>query len=314
MDGLILVNKPQGITSHDVVAQIRNVLGIQKVGHYGTLDPLATGLVVVAVGKATRLFPFYSKKDKAYTGRIRLGFSTDTFDSTGKPTSSEKEKLPQKTEVLKAMKKFMGEIEQIAPPYSAKKYKGKPLYELVRSNKKFELRPSQVSIHFFDLINFAPPEIEFRAGCSSGTYIRSLAHDLGQRLGCGAHISELTRITVGNHQLEDSLNIEKIRQLNNEGKIEEFLIPLELLLPEFPKIILKDRGSVLAKNGNKVSSENIQKIFRDESYSPDAFQEKEAIFRMFSLEGKFLALAKKMPEKDSFHPFLVIDSSDEETE
>lgn len=314
MDGLILVNKSQGITSHDVVAQVRNILGTQKVGHYGTLDPLATGLVVVAVGKTTRLFPFYSKKDKTYTGRIRLGFSTDTFDSTGKPTSSEKKELPQKTEVLKAMKKFVGEIEQVAPPYSAKKYKGKPLYELVRRNKKFELRPSQVSIHFFDLINFTPPEFEFRVGCSSGTYIRSLAHDLGQHLGCGAHLSELTRTAVGNHQLEDSLNIEKIRQLNSEGQIEDFLIPLELLLPEFPKIILNERGSDLAKNGNTITSENILKIFQDESDSQNTLQEKKAIFRMFSLEGKFLALAKKIPEKEHFHPFLVIDSGDKETE
>ncbi len=314
MDGLILVNKPQGITSHDVVAQIRNILGIQKIGHYGTLDPLATGLVVIAVGKTTRLFPFYSKKNKAYTGRIRLGFSTDTFDSTGKPSSSEQKELPQKSEVLKAMKKFVGEIVQIAPPYSAKKYKGKPLYKLARGNKKFELRPSQVSIHFFDLINFAPPEIEFRVGCSSGTYIRSLAHDLGRHLGCGAHLSELTRTAVGNYHLDDSLVLEEIKQLNSSGQIEEFLIPLESLLPEFPKIILNDRGSSLVKNGNPISSENILNIFRDESHSQDTFQEKESLFRMFSLEGKFLALAKKIPEKSHFHPFLVIDSSDKAAE
>jgi tRNA pseudouridine55 synthase len=314
MDGLILVNKCQGITSHDVVDQIRNILGTQKVGHYGTLDPLATGLVVVAVGKTTRLFPFYSKKDKTYTGRIRLGVSTDTFDSTGKPTSSEKKGLPQKPEVLRAMKKFVGDIEQIAPSYSAKKYKGKPLYKLVRGKKKFELRPSRVSIHFFDLINFTPPIIEFRVGCSSGTYIRSLAHDLGQRLGCGAHLSELNRTAVGNYSLDDSLDLEQIRQRNSEGQFEKFLIPLELLLPEFPKIILKERGSVLARNGNPVTSEHILKIFRDESYSQDSFEEKEAIFRMFSLEGKFLALAKKIPERGHFHPFLVIDSSDNGTQ
>ncbi len=243
-----------------------------------------------------------------------MGISTDTFDSTGKPTSSEKKELPQKTEVLKAMKKFVGEIEQMAPLYSAKKYKGKPFYALVRSNKKFKLRPSQVSIHFFDLINFTPPLIEFRVGCSSGTYIRSLAHDLGRRLGCGAHLSELTRTAVGNYHLDDSLDLEKIRQLNSEGQIEKFLIPLESLLTEFPKIILSERGSVLAKNGNTISSENILKIFRDESNSQDAFQEREAIFRMFSLEGKFLALAKKIPEKGHFHPFLVMDSSDWATE
>jgi tRNA pseudouridine55 synthase len=308
MDGLILVNKPKGITSHDVVAQIRNILGIQKVGHYGTLDPLASGLVVVAVGKTTRLFPFYSKKDKTYTGRIRLGFSTDTYDSTGKPTSSEIKKYPQKAALLNSMKKFVGKIEQVSPAYSAKKYKGKPLYKLVRGKKDYELRSSKISVYFFDLIQFTPPELEFKAGCSSGTYLRSLAHDLGQHLECGAHLSELTRTAIGEYHLDESMDLDKIKHLNEEGKIEEFLIPIESLLPEFPKIILNERGSVLAKNGNKVFPEHILKIIPDESYVKSTSQTKETYFRMFSLEGKFLALARRTSGKTDFHPFLVIDA------
>jgi tRNA pseudouridine55 synthase len=308
MDGLILVNKPKGITSHDVVAQIRNILGIQKVGHYGTLDPLASGLVLVAVGKTTRLFPFYSKKDKIYTGRIRLGFSTDTYDSTGKPTSSEIKEYPQKAALLNSMKKFVGKIEQVSPAYSAKKYKGKPLYKLVRGKKDYELRSSKISVYFFDLIQFTPPELEFKAGCSSGTYLRSLAHDLGQHLECGAHLSELTRTAIGEYHLDESMDLEKIKHFNEEGKIEEFLIPIESLLPEFPKIILNERGSVLAKNGNNVFPENIQKIIHDESYVKSTSQTKETYFRMFSLEGKFLALARRTSGKTDFHPFLVIDA------
>ena len=309
MDGLILVNKPQGITSHDVVVKIRNILGKQKVGHYGTLDPLAKGLVVIAVGKTTRLFPFYSKKDKVYTGRIRLGFSTDTYDSTGKPTSPENEEFLQEPALLKAMKKFVGKIEQVPPPYSAKKYKGKPLYELVRRKKEFELKPSQIFIHYFELIKFIPPELEFKVGCSSGTYIRSLAHDLGQHLGCGAHLSDLTRTAVGNYYLDKSVDLERIGQLHEEGKIEEFLIPLEFLLPEFPKVVLNERGSVLARNGNRVSLECILKILPDDSPPKDTSSKKKTFFRLFSLEGKFLAVAKKTPDKKEFHPFLVIDSS-----
>lgn len=308
MDGIILVNKPQGITSHDVVVQIRNILGEKKVGHYGTLDPLATGLMVVAVGKTTRLFPIYSKKNKTYTGRIRLGFSTDTFDSTGKATSRENKNLPQKKELMKAMEKFTGKIEQVAPPFSAKKYKGTPLYRLARSQKEFELKSSQVIVHFFHLIHFSPPELEFKVGCSPGTYIRSLAHDLGQYLGCGAHLSELTRTAVGNYLLEESMELEKIKELTDEGLIEEFLIPLESLLPELPKIILSERGSLLAKNGNIIAFENILKIFQADPSSQDSSQEKEEMFRLFSIEGKFLALAKNIPEKGLFHPFLVIDS------
>ena len=308
MDGLILVDKPQNFTSHDIVLKIRNILNIKKVGHYGTLDPLATGLLLLALGKATRFFPFYSTTDKVYEGLIRLGFSTDTYDSAGKPTSSEEKNYPQKDNLLKAMKKFEGEIQQLPPPYSAKKYKGKPLYALVREKKEFELRPSKVFIHFFQLIKYNPPLLEFKAKCSSGTYIRSLAHDLGEGLGCRAHLSELIRTDVGNFNIKESRSIGEIKGLADAGKIDEFLIPFESLLPEFPKIILKERGSALVKNGNLVSPENIQKIILDESSSTDISPKGEGVFRMFSLEGKFLALAKKMPEKNCFHPFLVVDS------
>lgn len=308
MDGLILVDKPQDYTSHDVVVEIRDILNNKKVGHYGTLDPLATGLILLAVGKATRLFPFFSKLGKAYEGQMRLGFSTDTYDSTGKPTSSENKKYPQKGILLQAMKKFEGEIHQIPPPFSAKKYKGKPLYELARKKKEFELRPSKVFIHFFQLIKYNRPFIEFKVRCSSGTYIRSLAFDLGQNLKCGAHLSKLTRTEVGNFHISESFTLENIKKFTEEKKTEEFFIPLEFLLPEFPKIILKERGSIMAKNGNEISLENILKIINEKTSQPNIPNKEESFFRMFSLEGKFLALAKKMPEKNCFHPFLVVDS------
>ena len=310
MDGLILIDKPQNFTSHDIVLKIRNILHIKKVGHYGTLDPLATGLMLLALGKATRFFPFFSTTDKVYEGLIRLGFSTDTYDSAGKSTSSEEKNYPQKDNLLKSMKKFEGEILQLPPPYSAKKYKGKPLYALVREKKEFELRPSKVFIHFFQLIKYKPPLLEFKAKCSSGTYIRSLAHDLGEGLGCRAHLSELTRTDVGNFNVKESRSIGEIKELADAGKIDEFLIPFESLLPEYPKIILNEKGSVLVKNGNLVSPENIQKVILDESSSTKTSPEGEEVFRMFSLEGKLLALAKKMPEKNCFHPFLVVDSKE----
>ena len=312
MDGLILVDKPQNFTSHDIVLKIRDILNIKKVGHCGTLDPLATGLMLLALGKATRLFPFFSNTDKVYKGLIRLGFSTDTYDSAGKPTSSEEKNYPPENNLLKAMKKFEGDIQQIPPAYSAKKYKGKPLYVLARGKKEFELKPSKVFIHFFQLIRYNPPLFKFRVKCSPGTYIRSLAHDIGQSLGCGAHLSELTRTDVGNFNVNESYTIEEIKRLADVGKIDEFLIPLESLLPEFPKIILNERGSVLAKNGNLISPENIQTLILDESSFSDIIPEGERIFRMFSLEGKLLALAKEVPEKNSFHPFLVIDPKEME--
>lgn len=310
MDGLILVNKPQNLTSHDIVARIREFLKVRRAGHFGTLDPLATGLMMVAVGKTTRLFPFFSKADKSYRGVMRLGFSTETYDSRGKPTSREIKDYPTKPTVRKAMKKFEGVTEQIPPPYSAKKYKGKPLYSLARGKKEFELRPTRVSIHFLRLKKYNPPFLEFEVRCSSGTYIRSLAHDLGQILGCRAHLSELTRTAVGNFHLKGCLTLEEIKKLAEAKQIEKFLLPLESLLPEFPKIILDEQGEALARNGNFILAENVLKITPAFPSLPTDSSQLDIIFRMFSREGKFLAIAKKMPEKNCFHPFLVIDTGE----
>ena len=314
MDGLILIDKPSDFTSHMVVNEIRKIIKTKKVGHYGTLDPMATGLIVIAVGKATKLFPFFSKTDKAYFGKIRLGYSTDTYDAYGKSTSSPKKDFPSLDYLLKTMKKFEGQIDQIPPPFSAKKYKGKPLYTLARQNKYIELKPSKIYIHFFQLQDYHPPFISFKVKCSSGTYIRSIAHDLGQYLGCGAHLCQLSRTEVGDFHLKDAHSLEKIRISADQGKIDEFLIPLELLLPQLPKIILSPEGTALAKNGNLIYPEKIIKIFPSKTPPPNSIEEKEDIYKLFSLEGKLLALAKKLPEKKCLHPFLVIDSgSDQNT-
>lgn len=308
MDGLILVDKPRDITSHRVVLEIRRLLDIKKVGHYGTLDPLATGLVVVAVGKATKLFPFFSKTDKEYTGRIRLGFSTDTYDSTGEPSSEECLKYPSQAYLLEIMGGFRGEIKQFPPPFSAKKYKGKPLYTLARQKKEFELRPNKVFVHNFRLAAYEPPFLDFQVSCSSGTYIRSLAHDLGQALGCGAHLSQLVRTSVGIFKLEDGFPLEKIMRHSEQGEIDQFLIPMEVLLPEFPKIVLKESGASLVKNGNLVFPENILKVLDQDSGLSAFLEGGEATLRLFSVEGKLLALGRRVPEKKGIHPFLVIDS------
>jgi len=308
MDGLILVDKPQDFTSHRVVIEIRKLLARSKVGHYGTLDPLATGLVVVAVGKATRLFPFFSKVDKEYHGRIRLGFSTDTYDSTGESTSEECLEYPSQARLLEALLEFQGEIEQLPPPFSAKKYKGKPLYALVRQNKEFELRPNKVIVHAFRLTSYEPPILDFEVACSSGTYIRSLAHDLGQLLECGAHLTQLVRTSVGSFKLKDGFSLEKIRESIEQGKIDQFLIPMEILLPEFPKIVLNESGALLARNGNFVFPENVLKVLDQDNGLVAPSDEGDVTFRLFNVEGKLLALGKRAPEKGGIHPFLVIDS------
>jgi tRNA pseudouridine55 synthase len=305
MDGLLLINKHQGCTSHDLITDVRKIIKLQKIGHFGTLDPLATGLMIIAVGKATRLSSFFLKADKTYEGRIKFGYSTDTYDSLGTPTSTENKEWPEKDKILKVIKKFEGPIDQIPPPFSAKKYQGKPLYKLARNKKEFELKPSKVFIHFFNLKKYHPPFFDFDVKCSSGTYIRSLAHDLGQILGCGAHLSGLTRTKIGAFELSDALSLEEIKKLKEIDKICDCLIPLESLLPQFPKVILKESGTALVRNGNMVFPENISTVDQPEPLSNKSLQEKEVIFRLFSLEGKLLGLAKKEPEKNSLHPFLV---------
>ncbi|MGB8951322.1 MAG: tRNA pseudouridine(55) synthase TruB [Candidatus Aminicenantales bacterium] len=305
MDGLILVNKPSDITSHDVVLELRKILPGQKIGHFGTLDPLATGLLPVAVGKATKLFRFFLKMDKVYKGRIRLGWSTDTYDCTGQATSPESPQYPELTDIQNAMKRFEGELSQLPPLFSAKKYKGKPLYKLARRNEPIIPRSSRVVVHAFVLKKYQPPFLDIEVKCSSGTYIRSLAHDLGQILGCGAHLDALVRTEIGNLQLRQSLSLEKIRKLHEQGRIHEFLTPLESLLSHWPKVILKDSGSSLAQNGNPVSMEHIFKILPPELTGTMPAQGKELAFRLFTQEGKLLGLAKRDPQPDSFRPFLI---------
>ncbi|HUU51759.1 MAG TPA: tRNA pseudouridine(55) synthase TruB [Candidatus Heimdallarchaeota archaeon] len=312
MDGILLINKPPRLTSHDVVQKVRKILGIQKVGHFGTLDPMATGLMIVAVGKATRFFSFYSKLNKVYRGQIRLGFATNTYDADGTPSTAEKANFPSEETLLKYMADLTGEIEQIPPLFSAKKFKGKPLYVLARKNQDVKPRPVTIQIYYFRLVSYDPPFIEFEAACSSGSYMRSLAHDLGQSLQCGAHLSQLKRTAIGDFHIQSSITLEALGKLVQETKIEKIFIPLESVLPEFPKIILNEEGVALAKNGNMVFSEHIHALSRESFNFPDTQTEPVQICRLFNQDGRLLALGKFQPEKNGLHPYLVIDSDESE--
>lgn len=306
MDGLILVHKPPKLTSHDVVDELRKIFGVRKVGHFGTLDPMATGLLLVGVGSATRLFPYFSKETKVYSGQIRLGYSTDTFDSDGTPTSLEILAFPDREKLSAAIKKMEGAISQTPPPYSAKKYRGKPLYAFARANKEVQSKPQEVFVHFFRLIRYAPPFVDFEVKCTSGTYIRSIADDLGKNLGCRGHLCRLTRTRVGPYQLEDSFTLEELQKIVPQGKAEDYLIPLEALLVDFPKFTLKDSDAALVKHGQSVSKESFLEPF-PETLLSSKLPDKEQIVRLFTKNQKLLALARQIPEKNCFHPFLVLD-------
>jgi tRNA pseudouridine55 synthase len=305
MHGLILVDKPRGMTSHDVVARVRQILGQQQVGHFGTLDPLATGLLLVAAGRATRLFPCYSKHDKVYSGEMRLGWSTDTYDTQGKPTSEERACFPSRAGLAEAMKKLTGPLNQVPPPYSAKKVGGKPLYRWARAKKAVQPKASPVVVYAFDLKDYSPPQAGFDVHCASGTYIRSLVHDLGQALGCGAHLSGLRRLAVGAHGIQAAHTLENIERLAHEGNMDRFLLPLESLLSEAPKAVLSEAGCRGLQKGRPLPAEHVIRIIPAESDVRPVSECPKAC-RLFSREGRFLALAKPLEGKNSFLPFIIL--------
>ncbi len=306
MDGLILVDKPQGLTSHDVVIRVRKILSEPRVGHFGTLDPLATGLLLLAAGQATRLFPLFAKKDKRYRGTIRLGYSTDTYDAMGRPTSPEALSLPDRGRLVEAVNKFIGPLRQVPPPYSAKKLAGRPLYKWARAKKPVFPAPSEVFVYSFKLFAYSPPSLDFEVHCSSGTYIRSLAHELGQSVRCGGHLERLRRLAVGDYEVTSAQTLEKIEALAGVAKTAEFLLPLEKMLPEYPKLIIGESAVRGLQRGRAVPADQIIKVLSPEKEVSPPAVETEECGRLFNLGGRFLGLARMSEPDRTLLPFFVL--------
>ncbi len=301
MDGLLVIDKPAGCTSHDVVQRVRKILKVRRAGHGGTLDPDATGVLLVAVGQATRLFPFIAGQDKAYAGAIRLGFSTDTYDASGTPTSPESPDWPSFAAVREAMARAEGDVLQAPPPSSAKKVGGVPGYKLARARKPFALAPARVVVHTFRPLSFEPPIIGFEARCSAGTYIRSLAHDLGAALGCGAHLLSLRRTASGGFTERDAVSLEVLAGAVEKGEAAKFLIPLERLLPEFPSVTATAEGEARVANGSPLCPGHIgHPEDRPFDLPPGA------AVRVFDRAGRLISLARPSPEGGRLLPFLVL--------
>lgn len=223
--GFLIVDKPVGWTSHDVVDAARRWFGIRRVGHLGTLDPLATGVLPLAIRQATKLAPFLGEGPKVYVGTIRLGISTDTFDAEGRVTHQHDGPLPDEAAVRAALDEFLGETEQLPPMYSSVKKDGVPLYRLARKGEEVEREPRKIQIARISMPHYAPPEIGIEVSASPGTYVRSLAADLGEKLGCGAHLSGLRRSQSGSFVLEAAKSPEAFDQMAEDGTIEDALIP-----------------------------------------------------------------------------------------
>ncbi len=294
--GLIVVHKEKGISSHAVVEQIRKLLGMQKAGHFGTLDPSATGIVLIALGHATRLFNFYVSKEKLYAGVIKFGYATTTYDAEGEPLGEAQAIDLRRIDIEALLEQFTGAQLQYPPPYSAKKFKGQPLYKYARRHHPVALKPSRIQIHELRSRIIDPTRLHFEARTSAGTYIRSLAHDIGQRVGVGAYLEELTRRRIGEFGQEQALPLETIRQHAQARRLDKFIIPIEAMLPELPKVIVSAGGQRSILNGMPLPPGDILKIYPSESREH---------FRIFSAEGKLLAIAKKNSSGVSFKPHIV---------
>ena len=249
MDGMLNIYKESGYTSHDVVAKLRGILHTKKIGHTGTLDPAAQGVLPVCIGKATKLCDLLADRSKTYRAVMRLGVSTDTEDMTG--TVLEQRDVTQTPEqVTEAIRSFVGSYDQIPPMYSARKVNGKKRYELAREGKVVERKPVQVQISSIEIIDISLPLVTMEISCSKGTYIRSLCRDIGQKLGCLAAMQELLRTRVGAFWLDDALRLNEIEALQKEGKIGEVLHSVDEAFLELPKFVAPVTLEKLLDNGN----------------------------------------------------------------
>ena len=250
MNGLLVIDKPGGITSHDVVNRLRRITGERSIGHLGTLDPLATGVLPLLIGKFTRLAQYFSASEKSYTGTIRFGFATDTYDAAGEPVGRQMHPSLNLDEIRAAAARFHGEMEQMPPPYSAKKVGGTPAYKLARAGKSVELKQAKVTIQSFQITSLAGEEASFAMSISAGGYVRSVAHELGQDLGCGAHLCSLCRTQAGVFTLGDAHTLEELEPLAGDLlRLESLCIHPRSLLAEMPSVTGDDFSLGRLRNG-----------------------------------------------------------------
>jgi len=292
VDGVLIINKPGGFTSHDVVARVRRICGEKSVGHLGTLDPMATGVLPLVLGRFTRLAQFYNESDKRYEGAIRFGQATDTYDAEGEPAGPELPVDLTLEQIRTAAKQFTGTIQQMPPPFSAKKIAGVPAYKLARKGQEVELKPKEVEVKELEIVDWdsATKTARFKAWVTSGTYLRSLAHDLGKALGCGAHLSALTRTSVREFLLEDAHTFDELEQAVSGGTLDDLFLHPRLVLPEFPAVTAPPESVVRIKNGGAVNLPEFSK---------------SSLVRVFAGQRELLAIARRVAGT-LFQPKVVL--------
>ena len=301
INGIINIYKIKGFTSHDVVAKLRGIVKQKKIGHTGTLDPDATGVLPVCLGSATKLCDMLTDKEKEYIAKVQLGVTTDTQDMTG-TVLSEKEVNVTESLVREMIQSFVGLYEQIPPMYSALKVNGKKLYELARQGKEVERKARPVPIHYIEILDMAFPQITIKVGCSKGTYIRTLCHDLGEKLGCGAAMASLERTKSGQFSLDTAITLEELEEkLKKSGEdrekvLQTLVIPVDKMFSEYQELRLLPQWEKLIQNGNSFEEKNLKKEFL-ENDRVDKSQ-----YRVYMNENTFMGMYEYRKKEKKFYP------------
>lgn len=291
MNGLLVIDKPSGITSHDVVSRLRRITSEQSIGHLGTLDPMATGVLPLLLGKFTRLAQWFSTAEKSYAGAIRFGWATDTYDAEGEPTNPQTDPHLTLEAIRAAAARFHGELQQMPPPFSAKKIAGTPAYKLARKGKPVELKPAAVIIDSFEILSLAADEADFSMRISAGGYVRSVAHELGQILGCGAHLASLRRTRAGAFTVADAHNLDELQPLaGNLAAIEALCVHPRTLLPQMPSVTADEQTQGKLRNG-------MQANLHEFSTAP--------LVKVFASQRDLLAIAQRVAGT-LFQPIAVL--------
>ena len=290
MNGVLVIDKPAGLTSHDVVARVRRILGERSVGHLGTLDPMATGVLPLLIGRMTRLAQFYQGCEKTYEGEIRFGFATDTYDAEGEPTGPTVDWHGTLEQVREAARRFVGFIEQVPPPFSAKKIAGVPAYKLARKQKPVELKPVTVDIRELEITGVEDDRASFCARVTSGTYLRSVAHDLGKDLGVGGHLARLRRTSVGEFGMKEARTLERLEEASTAGEVENVMIHPRRILPQFPCVTANGESATRIRHGNAANL-------------PEMSKAKQV--KVFAGQSQLIAIATRVAGT-LFHPKVVL--------
>jgi len=306
MDGILNINKPQGKTSFSIVSLVKRLSGERRAGHAGTLDPAATGVLPVCLGQATRISEFIMEDSKVYRAGIELGVTTDTYDADGTVISRQHPAGLGVTDLEAALSVFLGTTHQVPPMYSAVKHRGKPLYKWARDGVTIERRSRPVDIYNLELVEWQPPVATIEVVCGKGTYIRSLAHDLGQALGCGAHLKSLVRSRYGIFDIKDALSIAQLEDAFQYGYWQQYLYPIDAVLWRWAAIVVNDDVSEDIRNGRSLLLNDQDVIERS---NPEQDIEDKALStgrcRVYAPDGSFLAVLRFDAEKGHWHPEKV---------